>query len=188
MKSQNIANLTHAAVIAALYIVLTLLSNAFGLASQAIQLRLSEALTILPYFTPAAIPGLFVGCLLGNLLTGSAPWDVVCGALATLLGAAGTRIVGQMIVQKKTAPRQSAAQRQSAAAGNPMSPLLPVLLTLPPILTNTLIIPFVLAYVYRLEGSVPLFMMSVGLGEILSCGVLGMLLFGLLRKYKAVLF
>ena len=82
--------LVHAAVIAALYVVLTLLANALGLANYAIQVRFSEALTILPFFTPAAIPGLFVGCILSNLLTGCMPLDVVFGSLATLAGALGT--------------------------------------------------------------------------------------------------
>ena len=74
-------------VIAALYVVLTVIANALGLASGAIQVRFSEALTILPVFTPAAIPGLTVGCVLANLITGCAPWDVVFGSLATLIGA-----------------------------------------------------------------------------------------------------
>ena len=65
--------LAQAAMIAALYIVLTFIANALGLANYAIQVRFSEALTILPYFTPAAIPGLFAGCLLSNILTGCMP-------------------------------------------------------------------------------------------------------------------
>ena len=79
--------LTHAAAIAALYVVLTFLANAFGLANYAVQLRFSEALTILPFFTPAAIPGLFVGCLLSNIFTGAALPDIIFGSLATLIGA-----------------------------------------------------------------------------------------------------
>ena len=93
MKKNNVLFLTQAAMIAALYVVLTFLSNAFGLASGAIQIRISEALTLLPYFTPAAVPGLFVGCLLSNVLTGCALFDVLFGSLATLLGAIGTRIL-----------------------------------------------------------------------------------------------
>ena len=80
-----------AGIIAALYLVLTLLAAGFDLASGAIQVRFSEALTILPYFTPAAVPGLAVGCLIANFVTGSALPDVVFGTLATLLGALGTR-------------------------------------------------------------------------------------------------
>ena len=82
--------LAQAAMIAALYIVLTFIANALGLANYAIQVRFSEALTILPYFTPAAIPGLFVGCMLSNILTGCMPLDVLFGSLATLIGALGT--------------------------------------------------------------------------------------------------
>ena len=59
---------------------------------------------------------------------------------------------------------------------------------LPPILANTVIVPFVLAYVYQFEGSIPYFMLTVGIGEILSCGVLGMILMGVLMKYRNVLF
>ena len=77
-------------MIAALYVVLTLLANALGLANYAIQVRFSEALTILPFFTPAAIPGLTIGCLLSNILTGCAPLDILFGTLATLIGALGT--------------------------------------------------------------------------------------------------
>ncbi|MBO5487616.1 MAG: QueT transporter family protein, partial [Eubacterium sp.] len=86
-ESNKVLLLVQAAMIAALYIVLTFIANALGLASQAIQIRFSEALTILPYFTPAAIPGLFVGCLLSNILTGCALPDIIFGSLATLIGA-----------------------------------------------------------------------------------------------------
>ncbi len=152
--------LTKAAVIAALYVVLTLLANALGLANYAVQLRFSEALTILPYFTPAAIPGLFIGCLLSNILTGAMPLDILFGSVATLLGALGTYLLRR---HKWLAP-------------------------LPPIAANTLIVPFVLAYVYRFEGSVPYFMLTVGIGELLSCGILGILLLQLLEKYRKQLF
>ena len=84
--NKKIKFITQAAVIAALYTVLTFIANALGLANQAIQVRISEALTILPVFTPAAIPGLFAGCLLSNVLTGCALLDVVFGSLATLIG------------------------------------------------------------------------------------------------------
>ena len=87
--NKKVVSLAHAAVIAALYVVLTFVANSLGLASYAIQVRFSEALTILPFFTPAAIPGLFIGCLLSNILTGCMPLDVAFGSLATLLGALG---------------------------------------------------------------------------------------------------
>ena len=90
MKNKNVLYLTQAAMIAALYVVLTLIANALGLASGSIQVRFSEALTVLPFFTPAAIPGLYIGCLLGNIAAGCALPDIVFGPLATLIGALGT--------------------------------------------------------------------------------------------------
>ena len=154
MKKNNVLFTTQAAMIAALYVVLTFLSNALGLANGAIQLRLSEALTVLPFFTPAAIPGLFTGCLISNMLTGCAPFDILFGSLATLLGAVGTRVMRK---SKWLAP-------------------------VSPIVANTLIIPFVLMYVYELPGGIFYFMLTVGIGEILSCGVLGLLLLQTLSK------
>lgn len=160
MKNRKAYFITQAAVIAAVYVVLTLAINAFDLASGAIQVRISEALTILPYFTPAAIPGLFVGCLLSNFLTGAPIWDVVFGSLATLLGAAGTYMLRR---QKWLAP-------------------------LPPVIANIPIIPPVLHFAYGLPGGIPFFMLTVGIGEVISCGILGMLLLFLLQKYRHIIF
>ena len=160
MKNRKAYFITQAAVIAAVYVVLTLAINAFDLASGAIQVRISEALTILPYFTPAAIPGLFVGCLLSNFLTGAPIWDVVFESLATLLGAAGTYMLRR---QKWLAP-------------------------LPPVIANILIIPPVLHFAYGLPGGIPFFMLTVGIGEVISCGILGMLLLFLLQKYRHIIF
>lgn len=155
MKS-NSKNLTQAAVIAALYVILTAFSRLLGLDSGVIQVRFSEALCILPCFTPAAVPGLFIGCVLSNILVGAPVWDVVFGSLATLIGAIFTRMLRAH----------------------------PQLATLPPILANTLIIPFVLAYAYGFEGGIAYFMLTVGIGEVLSCGVLGSLLFSAIKKTK----
>ena len=160
MRDKKVLFITQAAMIAALYVVLTLLANALGLANYAIQIRFSEALTILPFFTPAAIPGLTIGCLLSNLLTGCMPLDILFGSLATLLGAIGTYALRRFLW---AAP-------------------------IPPILANTLIVPFILAYVYQFDGSIPYFMLTVGIGELLSCGVLGMVLLGILMKYRNVIF
>lgn len=160
MKNNKTKYLTQGAAVAALYVLLTLLAKLFGLDSGQIQLRLSEALCILPVFLPAAVPGLTVGCLLANLLCGNIFWDVVFGTLATLIGAIGTRLLRDR----------------------------PLLALLPPILSNTIIVPFVLAYAYCLPGSVPLFMLTVGIGEVLSCGVLGRLLYNTLNKHKTDLF
>lgn len=158
-KSNHTLLLVQAAMIAALYVVLTYIANAMGLASSAIQIRFSEALTILPYFTPAAIPGLFVGCFLSNILTGCAIPDIIFGSIATLIGALLTRRLRKC---KWLAP-------------------------VPPILANTLIVPFVLLYAYGIR---PLWLsfITVGIGEIISCGVLGMLLLIVLEKYRGSLF
>ena len=158
---KRVTFITHAAIIAALYVLLTLIANALGLANFAIQVRFSEALTILPLFTPAAIPGLYVGCLLSNILTGCIAWDILFGPIATLLGALGTY----------------ALRRKH-----------PILGTLPPIAANTLIVPFVLAYAYKFEGSIPYFMLTVCIGEIISCGVLGYLVSLTLRKHVRSIF
>ncbi len=154
MKKNRTLFLTQAAVIAALYVILTLLSALLGLSSGAIQLRLSEALTILPIFTPAAVPGLFIGCFFANLLTGCALWDIILGSLATLIGAVGTYFF------KKH----------------------PVLAFSCPIMANTLIIPPVLNLVYDLPNGLIFLYASVGLGELTSCAALGLLIYFPLKK------
>ena len=161
MNKKNIYLLTQAAMIAALYVVLTFIANAFGLANYSVQVRFSEALTILPFFTPAAIPGLFIGCLISNILTGCAIPDIIFGSLATLIAAFGTwklRGIGNVF----------------------LSPL-------PPILANTIIVPFVLRYAYGIR---PLWLsfLTVGAGEIISCGILGLLLAFTLNKYRTQIF
>ncbi len=159
MKKKNIHLLTQAAMIAALYVVLTFVANAFGLANYAVQVRFSEALTILPYFTAAGIPGLFIGCLISNVLTGCALPDIVFGSLATLIGAVGTYKLRSF---KWLAP-------------------------LPPIAANAVIVPLVLKYAYGIE---PLWFsfVTVTAGELISCGLLGMLLLLALDKYRSRLF
>jgi len=95
MKNKNVLYLTQAAMIAALYVVLTMIANALGIASGNIQVRFSEALTVLPFLTPAAVPGLFIGCLIANLVTGAMLPDIIFGSLATLIGAIGTWMLGK---------------------------------------------------------------------------------------------
>ncbi|MCM1058002.1 MAG: QueT transporter family protein [Firmicutes bacterium] len=173
MRNKKVLFIVQAAVIAAVYVVLTYFISAFNLASGAIQIRISEALCILPFFTPAAIPGLFLGCLLSNLLTGCIIWDVVFGSLATLLGAFGTWLI---------------SGRQGKGNNVPASGKARWLAPLPPIAANTLIVPFVLYYAYHFPGSVPYFMLTVGMGEIISCGILGLLLLNVLDRYKKYIF
>lgn len=154
MKNKTL-QLTRAALIAALYVILTFLAQLFGLASGVIQFRLSEILTVMPLFYKEAIPGLWVGCVLANFLTGCALWDIVFGSVATLLGALGTYYLGR----KK-----------------------PLLGPLFPILANMLIVPAVLQHVYGAPDSYWYLMATVGIGEIVCCGLGGMLLY---RAYKA---
>ena len=156
------AYLARAAVIAALYVSLTYLSAAFGLSGQGlVQLRFSEALCVLPYFTAAAVPGVTLGCLIANILTGAHVLDIVFGTLATLLGAIGTRLLRK---SKFLAP-------------------------LPPVFFNTLIVPFVLRYAYfTTDVAFPILFLSVGAGEILSCYLLGLVLLFALDKHRKVLF
>lgn len=76
--------MVEAAIIAAMYAALTILIPG---GSGAIQVRVSEALTVLAFFTPAAVPGLFAGCILANLVVGAGPYDIIFGSLATLIAA-----------------------------------------------------------------------------------------------------
>lgn len=176
MRNKKVLYLVQAAVIAAIYVVLTCFISAFNLASGAIQIRISEALCVLPFFTPAAVPGLFLGCLLSNLLTGCIIWDVVFGSLATLLGAVGTRLLSGHSLK----PVSDGQDGKKTDRPGWLAPL-------PPIIANTLIVPFVLRYAYQFPGSVPYFMLTVGIGEVISCGVLGFLLLKVLNKYQKFL-
>lgn len=155
-NKKKIRGIAVGAIIAAMYVVLTYVASALGLANGAIQVRFSEALTILPVFTPYAIPGLFIGCLTSNILTGCVATDILFGSLATLIGAIGTYLLRKH----------------------------PVLATLPPILANTIIIPFILMYVYHAEGTLIYFFITIFIGELISCGILGALLHKSLSKHN----
>ena len=166
-KKSNIMSLVTAAMIAALYVVLSFAIRLLGLDSGAIQVRISEALTILPYFTAAAIPGLTIGCLLFNLLSGAAVLDVIFGTLATLLGAVVSYFLGK------------GAKKVS---------MLKYLVPVPPILANAFIVPWVLKTAYGLTDAYWYLVATVGIGEIISCGILGMVLMYALMPIKNVLF
>ena len=156
-KEKPVQFLARGAVIAALYIVLTLVFSPISFGPG--QIRVAEVLTILPLFTPAAVPGLFVGCLLGNLLAGAIIWDVIFGSIATLIGAVF-----------------SYALRFNRW-----------LVPIPAILANAIIIPFVLKYGYGFD--LPLIVMGlyVGAGEFISCFVFGEIFASaLLRRQKHV--
>ena len=168
MRNKNVTFMVQAAIIAALYVVLTFVANALGLASHTIQVRFSEALCILPFFTPAAIPGLWIGCLIANLATGAVIWDIIFGSIATLLGAIGTYLL----------------RRHK------------FLCTLPPVIANMIIVPFILVYGYgiprvylkNVDVTIIFNAMTVGIGEVISVCVLGSILLNVLNKYKDTIF
>ena len=159
MKKQNSSFMTHAAMIAAIYVVLTFIFAPFSFGD--IQVRIAESLTILPIFTPAAIPGLFVGCLIGNILGGAILPDIIFGSLATLLGALGTFFLRK--------------HHQFLAV-------------LPPIISNMIIVPLVLRFGYGMNLPIPLLMTTIGIGEVISCGFLGMILYYALKRYRKIIF
>lgn len=157
-SNRTVYFMVYSAVIAAIYVVVTMSFSAISFGP--VQFRISEALCILPFFTPAAIPGLFLGCFLSNLLYGAAALDIVFGSLATLIGAVG-----------------SYAVRRNKW-----------MVCIPPILANMAIIPWVLKFAYGSEDMISYAAVTVGIGEILAVGVLGNLLMVTLERYKSVIF
>lgn len=150
--------LTRSALIAALYVALACVSNTLGLASGAIQVRISEALCVLPAVMPTATCGVTLGCLIFNVIFSGNPLDMIFGTLATLIGA-----LGAVPFKKK-----------------------PYLASVPTILSNTLIIPFVIALGTSDTSltTVPFYMLTVGIGEVIACGIFGTVLIGTVKKYK----
>ena len=141
-----------AGIIAAVYAVMSLCSSVFGIAYGPIQCRFSEALTVLPFLLPEAIPGLFIGCLVTNLMSTVGPLDIIFGSLATLLAALWTR----KMPNKWLAP-------------------------LPPVICNAVIIGAMIArYEVGFTGAFwsafAFNAFTVGLGEAIACYVLGLLL------------
>ena len=155
-------------VIAVMYTVITVLENKFfggkidsGITKGIIQLRLADALTVLPVFTPAAIPGLFLGCLATNKAIGCHNLDVIYGSLATLVAAIGT-----YALRKKR-----------------------FLAPVPPIVINMIVVPLLFTYVYRFDDR-PFwqYVMFIAISGIISCGVLGIAFMLGLDDYKDKLF
>ena len=140
------------AIIAALYVVMTLISpNPIGV----FQIRFSECLTILPVFMPAAVPGLFIGCIISNLLANAIIWDIVLGSLATLVAAYLTMRFGKKHF---------------------------FIAALFPVLANTLVVPPVLTWFYGVEEAWWVIYLSIFAGEVISCGGLGYVLYRVLKK------
>ena len=152
-------------MIAALYTVLTLVAAMLNWAYGPVQFRFSEAMTVLPMFTPAAIPGLAVGCFLSNVWSNMGVMDMIFGTLATLLAAVATR-----------------AARHVRVKG------IPVLAPLPPVVCNALIVGLEITLVSPGGFLWPAFLanaLSVGAGELVVCYVLGLPLAILLDRLDA---
>ena len=169
-KTSKVRFLALSAVIAALYAVLTYAAAAMNLAFGAVQFRFSEALTVLPAFTPAAIPGLAVGCLISNLASPLGVVDWVFGTLATLLAGIFSYLVRNIRWKE-----------------------IPVLAPLPPVIFNAIIVGFEVACLadngtfafgnLSLAGFIA-GAVSVGIGELIVCYVLGVPLMMALRRTK----
>ena len=156
MKKNGALYLSQSALIAALYVALTYLSNMLGLW----EIRFSEALCILPYFTAAAVPGLTIGCVLANILTGCALWDIVFGSLATFIGA----YVAHLLRKKSW-----------------------LLAPWPNILANTLVIPLILRFVYLdTSRTLPGLFAYMAVSEVVSAGILGYMLLHMLKKHERI--
>ncbi len=161
MKKSKVSYLTRAAFVAAMYVALTWLSNFFGLASGAVQLRLGEALCVLPYFMPSAVPGLFVGCIVSNLTMSANIFDIIFGSLATLIGAyAASKVKHKWLVP------------------------------LPTVIANTVVVPLVIVFCYTSEvesvWAYLLVTLGVFAGEVISAYVLGIILLSALDKRKEI--
>jgi uncharacterized membrane protein len=161
MRKITTRQMTVAAIVGALYAALTLLSSVFGIAYGPVQFRFSEALCVLPFLTPAAVPGLFLGCLVSNLLSPYGALDIVFGSLATLLAAIWTGRVRR----KWLAP-------------------------LPPVVCNAIIIGAVVTVqqvpMELFWGTFAYNALTIGLGEALACYVLGGLLLKVLSGNPAI--
>lgn len=159
MRKFTVRDLTLAAMVAALYTVMSYFGNIFGLTFGPVQFRFAEALTVLPFLFPVTIPGLFVGCLITNLLSPYGPIDIVLGSLATLIAAIWT----SRVKHKWLAP-------------------------LPPVICNTVLVGFTIGlaeaggFTAALPAAWAYNGLSVGIGELGVCYVLGMLLLTVLPK------
>ncbi len=153
--------ISRAAAVAAMYVVLTLLAGILGFSSGPVQFRISEALCVLPIFMPSASVGLFIGCMMSNLIvSGGVIWDVIFGGAATLIGALGARAL-------RSLPEKFIW-----------------LATLPTVVANALIIPPVLIFAYGAVESYLLILVSVTVGEIFSASIGGTWLYFKLKRSK----
>ena len=155
-KRMTTKYLITAAVIAAVYATLTLIL--MPISYGVMQVRVSEALTILPYFTPAAIPGLFIGCLVANIVGPNGILDIVLGSSASLIAA----VLSYMLRGK------------------------PLLVPMPPVVINALVIGPMLKYVYGIDIPLIFCILWVGLGQLIACYGIGYPLLRYLKRYHFI--
>ncbi len=164
MNKKRTMFIVESAVIAALYAGLTYAASMLNLAYGSIQFRFSEALTILACFTPAAIPGLTIGCFLGNITSPYGIIDIVCGTFATFLAAVLSYTTRKVTIKK-----------------------LPLLSPLFPVLTNAVIVGIEIT-LFMPEGfKIQAFLinaMQIAIGQLLMCYGLGLLLYNVIKKTK----
>ncbi len=151
---KNVLFLVQAAIIAAIYSALTLIFLPISFGHQIFQFRVSEALTVLPAILPSAVPGLFIGCVVSNLIGGFGPVDTIFGSLATLFAAIFSRLL-----RKQT-----------------------YLVPLPPVILNAFIVGSYLKFLYFRSLPLAASVGWVALGELLACYMLGLPLLILLKK------
>jgi uncharacterized membrane protein len=159
-KKFTVRDLAQGAIIAAVYALLTLFIAPFS--SGLIQCRVSEAMSVLPYFTFSAVPGLFIGCVIANLLVGATVYDVVFGSLATLLAAYITYWMRNR-VSKYLAP-------------------------LPSVVVNALVVGWLLTSIYGFDVSFWVAAGYVAIGQSIACFALGIPLMKLLERFRGKLF
>ncbi len=152
----NTKKIIQAAIIGSVYAVLTIVLAPVSYGP--VQVRVSEAMTVMPAFTPAAVPGLFIGCFVANILGPYGIVDIVCGSFATLAAA---------LVSRRLRDR-------------------PFLVPLPPVVFNGIIVGSMLHFAYGVPGLWAC-MGWVALGQAVACYALGMPLMKLLDRYRSVL-
>ena len=167
----NTITICQAAVIAAIYVVLGILFMPISFGP--IQCRISEMLTVLPAFFPAAIPGVTIGCLITNIIGGAVIPDVVFGTLATFIGA--------VLTYRLTRDEFTYAVSSSAENIN-LGLKFRLLASLPPVISNSIIVPFVLKYAYGLKDAIYFMAFTVGIGEIIGVVILGGILLTILSR------
>ena len=160
MRKPDVRSITTAALIGALYVALSYFGNIFGLTYGPIQCRFSEALTVLPFLSPLTTWGLFVGCVISNILSPYGILDLIFGSLATLLAG----LLTARCKNKWLAP-------------------------LPPVICNGVIVGALLSFeevgfTAAFPGTFLFNGVTIAAGEALACYVLGMALLALLEKAR----